>query len=73
MSMDMNRRARPELRRYRKEYGHSYSFGVFPTLELLTHRPRSAIMVLVNSAGSKNQGVLRIEDICRAQDIPFEV
>ncbi len=73
MDMDMDKRARPELRRYRKEYGHSYSFGVFPTLELLTHRPRSAIMVLVSSAGSKNQGVLRIEHMCRAHNIPFEV
>ena len=27
------------LKRYQKDFAHSYSFGVFPTLELLAYRP----------------------------------
>ena len=30
-----------KLKRYRKDYSTSYTFGVFPTLELLAHQPDS--------------------------------
>jgi TrmH family RNA methyltransferase len=62
-----------ELKKYRKEYEHSYSFGVFPTLELLHFRPESVIRVIAGSRGARNEGVLKLEGECRERDVAYEV
>jgi len=61
------------FRKYRKTAAHSYCFGVFPTLELLTHQPDKAVNVLlVNERGGGN-GVEHIRSICRQRHIPVLV
>lgn len=62
-----------ELKRYKKEYGHSYTFGVFPTVELLSHRPGDVIRLLFQSKGEKNEGVVKIRELCRKLRIDMEV
>lgn len=62
-----------ELKRYKKEYEHSYSYGVFPTLELLHSRPDHVIGVLVSTKGARNEGVQKIEALCKRRRIAFEV
>lgn len=62
-----------ELKKYRKDYEHSYSFGVFPTLELLYFRPENVIRVIAATRGARNEGVLKLQGECRERDIPYEV
>lgn len=62
-----------ELKKYKKEYGHSYSFGVFPTLELLQARPEHMARVLISLRGGKNEGVRKLEEMCRRRHIATEV
>ncbi len=62
-----------QLKRYKKDDLHSYSFGTFPTLELLTHRPEQARRVVAHSKGATSEGVRRIEARCRELGVPFEV
>ena len=62
-----------QLKPYKKDFDHSYSFGVFPTLGLLEHRAEYVISVLVSSKGEKNEGVLRIAEICERRRIRVEV
>lgn len=38
-----------ELKKYRKKASYSYSFGSFPTFELLQNRPETAEMVILHS------------------------
>jgi TrmH family RNA methyltransferase len=57
------------LKRYRKDFDHSYCFGVYPTLELLTFRPESVLAVLLHSKGLVNQGITKIRVLCREQQI----
>ncbi len=57
------------LKRYRKDFDHSYCFGVYPTLELLTFRPESVLAVLLHSKGLENQGITKIRVLCREQQI----
>ncbi len=73
MAMAMAPRIDVELKRYRKDYAHSYSFGVFPTLELLRFQTPQVLRVLASSRGLKNEGMLKIEATCRQHGIPFEV
>lgn len=61
------------LRRYKKDAPHSYTFGVFPTLELLTRRPEIALQVVLHPKGERNQGVEKIRHLCRQQGIPLRV
>src|SRR5262245_48075510 len=61
------------LKRYKKEFDHSYTFGVFPTLELLHHRPADVLTVLLHSKGERNEGVQKIERIAAQHHIRTEV
>jgi TrmH family RNA methyltransferase len=61
------------LRQYKKSLDHSYVFGVFPTLELLQHKPDIALGILVHSKGSKNQGVQDIKKYCQEYNIPIQI
>ncbi|MEO8285406.1 MAG: TrmH family RNA methyltransferase [Chloroflexota bacterium] len=61
------------LKTYKKEFGHSYTFGVFPTLELLHARSAEVLKVLISDAGRKNRGVAKIEELCARRRIPVEV
>jgi RNA methyltransferase, TrmH family len=63
----------PPLKRYKKDFEHSYTFGVFPTLELLHHRPGDVISVLVHSKGERNEGVQKIQQIAAQHRIRTEV
>jgi TrmH family RNA methyltransferase len=60
------------LKRYKKDFEVSYAFGVFPTLELLTHRLDLASSVVAHPGGEPNAGVAKIRQICQKNDIPFE-
>jgi TrmH family RNA methyltransferase len=60
------------LKRYQKDFVHSYAFGVFPTLELLEHRSQNCLGVIAHPKGKKNNGVSKIEDLCQKNGIPFE-
>jgi TrmH family RNA methyltransferase len=60
------------LKRYKKDFEHSYAFGVFPTLELLTHRPGEVLGIIVHPKGAENSGVLKIQEFCQNNTIPCE-
>ncbi len=62
-----------KLKRYKKDMEHSYTFGVFPTLELLTHRKQDVLGVWLHPRGSQNSGVTKIEQICQKNAIPVEI
>lgn len=62
-----------QLKRYKKDFAHSYSFGIFPTLELLTHRPDKVLRVFAHSKGEVSGGVAEIRSRCDAHGVPFEV
>ena len=62
-----------QLKRYKKDFSHSYSFGIFPTLELLTHRPDKVLRVVAHSKGEVSEGIEEIRSKCGVLGVPFEV
>ena len=62
-----------QLKRYKKDFPHAYSFGIFPTLELLTHRPDKVLRVIAHSKGKKSSGIAEIQARCKELGISFEV
>ena len=61
------------LRSYKRDSDYTYTLGVFPTLELLQHRPEQVTRVVLSSAAGSNSGAAEIERICTAQGIPISV
>ena len=61
-----------QLKKYQKDFAYSYSFGVFPTVELLTHRPEQVVRVVAHSKGEKSSGLAKLKDLCAVYGVPFE-
>lgn len=60
------------LKPYKRDFNHSYSLGVFPTLELLDAQSESVLKVLVSSKGARNAGVRKLQDLCNHHNIRIE-
>lgn len=57
---------------YLKKFEYSYSFGVFPTIELMENRPRNVIKVLFHPRGKENKGVQKLVSLCAKFGIKTE-
>lgn len=61
------------LRKYDRESPHTYTYGVFPTLELLQHQPQAVREVVLHSTGERNEGVQKILMLCQQMSIQTSV
>src|SRR5688572_13455372 len=59
------------LKKYTHDAPYSYTFGVFPTLELLRYQPKFVEQVLLHSASDRNEGVDKIRALCNGARIPI--
>lgn len=59
------------LKRYQKEFEHSYTYGVFTTLELLQARPQQCKGVMLSSRGEESEGVAGLRALCTERAIPI--
>jgi RNA methyltransferase, TrmH family len=50
---------------YDKKGSTSYTFGVYPTLELFTYQPSSIREVIISSKGDRNTGLDKIKALCK--------
>lgn len=57
-----------ELKTYKKDFEHSYSFGVFTTLELLLNRPNEVIKIIISEKGNENKGIEKILNIAKKEN-----
>jgi TrmH family RNA methyltransferase len=61
------------FKKYQRDFPHSYTFGVFPTLELVQWQPMQVRQVIVSAQGERNQGVAKLRALCLEKRIPVEV
>lgn len=62
-----------QLKSYKKDFEYSYTLGVFPTLELLNFQRDKVIEVVLSSDAMENEGVIKIIDICKENNIKYEI
>lgn len=60
-------------KKYDKDAPHSYTFGVFPTLELLRYQTQRVVEVILHSQGERNEGVDKIRALCQHARIGCDV
>ncbi len=58
---------------YKKEAETSYTFGSFPTLELLRQRPDTVRQLVLHSSFSERPAAAEISALCRQHQIPLLV
>jgi RNA methyltransferase, TrmH family len=63
----------PKLKKYQKKYSHSYSFGIYPTLDLLRYRKEKVLKVLLKEEGSDSEGIKEVVGICKENNIPLKI
>ena len=63
----------PKLKKYQKKFSHSYSFGIYPTLDLLKNRKESVLKILLQEDSVKSYLVKYAEEICKKEGIHYEV
>jgi len=63
----------PKLKRYQKKYSHSYSFGIYPTLDLLRYRTDKVLKVLLKEEDYESEGIEEIVSICKENNIPVNI
>lgn len=51
------------MKPYKKDFSYSYTIGVYPTIELLTHKPEQILNIYLSSKGKGNKGVEKITEL----------
>ncbi|QVK16853.1 TrmH family RNA methyltransferase [Mycoplasmatota bacterium] len=62
-----------KFRTYKKDLDYSYTLGIFLTIELLTYKPHQIITVLIHSKAQDSDGVKKIIDLCKMNNVPYEI
>lgn len=62
-----------DLKAYKKNYEYSYTFGMFPTVELIKAKPSSVIKVLVSSDFKADTSSMDIFELCDNNKILVEI
>ncbi|OGC51643.1 hypothetical protein A2982_02075 [candidate division WWE3 bacterium RIFCSPLOWO2_01_FULL_39_13] len=66
----MNNSPLPKIKRYSKKDGHSYSFGVFPTVDLINKKREHILQVLFHPGLKDTDGVSDLKNLCAKYQIP---
>lgn len=60
------------MEKYNKELNYSYSFGTFPTYELVNNMPQNCIKIVFHSALKDSSDILKLKELLSKNNIPFE-
>jgi len=61
------------FKKYNKKFNFSYTYGVFPTIDLLLKRPEIVKTVLLHPAGMGSAGEQDIKKLCGKYNIRYEI
>jgi TrmH family RNA methyltransferase len=62
-----------KYKKYNKKMDFSYTYGVFPTIDLLEKRPDIVEVVLIHPAGLDSNGIKRVKSLCEKNGIRYEI
>ena len=63
----------PKIKKYDRKASHSYSYGTYPTIDLLTYKPEKVLKVFLKQKSFESDGVDKIVELCEKNKIPYEV
>ena len=60
------------LKKYNKKLNYSYTYGMFPTLDLFKYKKGKIRRVVLNTKGERNEGYKELETLCKKNNIHLE-
>lgn len=61
----------PKLKKYDKKFDYSYTFGAYPTIDLLKLNINKVIEVVIDPDHQNDVGILTIIELCKQNNIPI--
>jgi len=61
------------LKKYKKQFEYSYTFGAFATIELINTRPDKVIAIVVKSSYIEKDNGINLYELCRSKNIDIKV
>jgi len=61
----------PKLKKYDKKFDYTYTFGAYPTIDLLRLKGEQVVEVVIDPADEKSDGVSTVIEICKEKNIPI--
>ena len=58
-----------KIEKYNKENSYSFSFGAFPTFELIKKQPKQAICLLIHSKLKMSEDIKKLISLCEEKNI----
>lgn len=60
-----------KIEKYKKQNDYSFTFGAFPTFELLKKKSKQAICVLLHSKLKDSEDVIKLKNLCDDKNIDY--
>jgi len=62
-----------KIKKYQKKYNYSYTFGIYPVIDLLKYQSDKIITIFLKSTTEDSEGIEEIKDLCKEKNIPLNI
>lgn len=60
-----------KIEKYNKDRDYSFTFGAFPTFELIKNKPKQVVCVLLHSKLKQTDDISQLINLCKQKNIPI--
>ena len=60
-----------KIEKYNKDRDYSFTFGAFPTFELIKNKPKQVVCVLLHSKLKQTDDIVELINLCKKKNIPI--
>ena len=60
-----------KIEKYNKDRDYSFTFGAFPTFELIKNKPKNVECLLLHSKLKQTEDILELIKLCKENNIPL--
>ena len=58
-----------KIEKYNKDRDYSFTFGAFPTFELIKNKPEQVVCVLLHSKLKETEDIIELVNLCKQNNI----
>jgi TrmH family RNA methyltransferase len=62
-----------KIKKYQKKYDYSYTFGIYPVIDLLKYQSGKVITIFLKSDAEDSEGIEEIKALCKEKNVPINV
>lgn len=62
-----------KIKKYQKKYDYSYTFGIYPVIDLLKYQSDKVITIFLKSDAEDSEGIGEIKVLCKEKNVPINI